>query len=354
MKPLHFLGLALSTAVALAWSAAGAQAQAETEPIILKFEHMMPQMSTANLHVITPWCENIEEASDGRLKCEIYPSMQLGGKPAQLPTLLRNGVIDVIWTAYGYSAGTFPRAEALELPFLIPQDMHVANQILWDYMTTYGAEDLADFKLLGVFSDGGGAFHTAKKAIESPDHIDGLRIRASTRMVGKLLSSLGAAPVSMPPGQIADSISKGVMDGVLGVWELLPPTKLDETTFFHTEPGAEQPTVAITPLTIMMNKERYESLPEDLKQVIDEQSGPALNNLNADAWIAATSDVRDRILASNDHEVVTMDDAFYQGLKEKAAPVTAAWASKDDDGLNRQELLEGLTEIIHKHAPDLQ
>ena len=126
MKPLHFLGLALSAAVAFAWPMAGALAQ--TEPIILKVEHMMPERSTANLHVVTPWCENIEAASGGRLKCEIYPSMQLGGKPAQLPTLLRNGVIDVIWTAYGYSAGAFPRSEVLELPFLIPQDMHLANQ----------------------------------------------------------------------------------------------------------------------------------------------------------------------------------------------------------------------------------
>ena len=352
MKPFHFLGLALSAAVAFAWPTAGALAQ--TEPIILKVEHMMPERSTANLHVVTPWCENIEAASDGRLKCEIYPSMQLGGKPAQLPTLLRNGVIDVIWTAYGYSAGAFPRSEVLELPFLIPQDMHLANQILWDYMTSYGSEDVADFKLLGVFSDGGGAFHTAKKAIASPDDLSGLRIRASTRMVGKLLSALDTAPVSMPPGQIADAISKGVMDGVLGVWELLPPTKLDETAFHHTEPGAGQATVAITPLTMMMNKERYEGLPEDLRKVIDEQSGPALNALNADAWIAATAKVRDAILADPEHHTITMDDAFYGAMRQKAAPVAQAWLAEDGGDVDRKALFRGLQEIIDEHAPDMK
>ena len=311
MKPFHFLGLALSAAVAFAWPTAGALAQ--TEPIILKVEHMMPERSTANLHVVTPWCENIEAASGGRLKCEIYPSMQLGGKPAQLPTLLRNGVIDVIWTAYGYSAGAFPRSEVLELPFLIPQDMHLANQILWDYMTSYGSEDVADFKLLGVFSDGGGAFHTAKKAIASPDDLSGLRIRASTRMVGKLLSALDTAPVSMPPGQIADAISKGVMDGVLGVWELLPPTKLDETAFHHTEPGAGQATVAITPLTMMMNKERYEGLPEDLRAGLGEAMVEAAaygNQIAADI---------------NEHDKQAIIDAGKAKVVQLSADDVAAW-----------------------------
>jgi len=147
--------------------------------------------------------------------------MQLGGKPAQLPTLLRNGVIDVIWTAYGYSAGAFPRSEVLELPFLIPQDMHLANQILWDYMTSYGSEDVADFKLLGVFSDGGGAFHTAKKAIASPDDLSGLRIRASTRMVGKLLSALDTAPVTNTSMVWALNSNEFLGESSKGDWQLV-------------------------------------------------------------------------------------------------------------------------------------
>lgn len=351
MKRIHFLGVALSAVVALALPTAGAQAQ--TEPIILKVEHFMPAGSTANLGVVTPWCDNVEAASAGRLKCEIYPSMQLGGKPAQLPDLLRNGVIDVIWTGFGYSAGVFPRTEVMELPFLIPQDMHLANQILWEYMTTYGSDDVKDYKLLGVFSDGGGAFHTSRKAIASLDDLNGLRIRASTRMVGKFISSLDAAPISMPPSQIADSISKGVMDGVLGVWELLPPTKLDETTFYHTEPAADQLTTAITPLTMMMNKDRYESLSEDLKKIIDEQSGPVLNAINADAWTVATAKVRDTIIAAPDHHTITMDTAFFQAMKKKTAPVIDEWVAQDGGEIDRAALLAGLKEIVAKHAPGL-
>ena len=332
-----------------------ANAQDAGEPVILKVEHFMPAGATANAELVVPWCNRLEEASKGRLKCEVYPSMQLGGKPAQLPQLLRNNVIDVIFTAYGYTAGGFPRSEVMELPFSVPQDMYVANEILWEFMNTYGSEDVKDFKLLGVFSDGGGAFHTSKKQIASLGDLSGMRMRASTRMTSKFLQSLDAAPVSMPPSQISDAVSKGVIDGVLGVWELLPPTKLDETTFFHTESGPDQAATAITPLTMMMNKERYESLPDDLKAIVDEYSGPALNRLDADAYTAATKKARDKTLASSEHTVITMDDAFYRAMKEKSSTVTAEWLDGPEiSGVDRAELLKGFQDIVRKHAPDLK
>src|SRR5699024_10915147 len=122
-------------------------------------------------------------------------------------------------------------------------------------------EDFKDYKVLAVYSDGGGTIHTTDKAVHDLDDMKGLRIRASTRMASKLLQSLNATPVSMPPSQIADTLSKGVIDGALAVWEVVPPTKLDETTCHHTEVSDYEPegepqraTTTVTTLAVLMNQ----------------------------------------------------------------------------------------------------
>ena len=71
LKPL-FLSLMLTT------GAVSAQ-----EVIILKVSHFLPAASNAQAKLIEPWCAKVNTESNGRLKCQIYPSMQLGGTPPQ-------------------------------------------------------------------------------------------------------------------------------------------------------------------------------------------------------------------------------------------------------------------------------
>ena len=58
------------------------------------------------------------EESNGEIKVEMYPSMQLGGAPPQLVDQVRDGVVDIVWTVAGYTPGRFPRLEVFELPFM--------------------------------------------------------------------------------------------------------------------------------------------------------------------------------------------------------------------------------------------
>src|SRR5512134_3897905 len=85
-------------------------------PITLKVHHFLPPGSTTHAKLITPWCARIEAESAGRMKCQIYPSMQLGGTAPQLYDQVRDGVVDVVWTLPGYNAGRFPSMEVFELP----------------------------------------------------------------------------------------------------------------------------------------------------------------------------------------------------------------------------------------------
>ena len=98
--------------MALAFGAASA------EEVTLKVHHFLPPGSTAHAKFITPWCDKINKESAGRLKCQIYPAMQLGGTPPQLIDQARDGIADIVWTLPGYSAGRFPAVEVFELRFM--------------------------------------------------------------------------------------------------------------------------------------------------------------------------------------------------------------------------------------------
>src|SRR5690625_7273696 len=85
----------------------------------------------------------------------------------------------------------------------------------------------------------------------------------------------------MPVPQMAESLSKGVIDGALVPWEVLPATKAHELTKYHveTEPGQAMTTAT---MIYVMNENRYNSLPDHLKEVIDNNSGRETSG-----WIAS-------------------------------------------------------------------
>jgi TRAP-type C4-dicarboxylate transport system substrate-binding protein len=86
------------------------------DPIVLKVHHFLNAQTIQHTTMLKTWCDNITKDSNNRMTCQIYPSMQLGGTPAQLFDQARDGVADVVWTLPGYTAGRFPKMEVFELP----------------------------------------------------------------------------------------------------------------------------------------------------------------------------------------------------------------------------------------------
>ena len=91
---------------------------AAAEPITLRVHTFNSPKAIAVRLFLRPWAREVEKRSEGRVKVEVFPSMQLGGKPSHLYGQARDGVVDIIWTLPGYSPGRFPLTEAFELPFV--------------------------------------------------------------------------------------------------------------------------------------------------------------------------------------------------------------------------------------------
>src|SRR5436190_19401069 len=71
----------------------------------LKLHHFLARNGNVPAKFIVPWARKIEMESKGRIKIDIFPSMQLGGSPQQLFDQARDGVVDFVWTLPAYTAG---------------------------------------------------------------------------------------------------------------------------------------------------------------------------------------------------------------------------------------------------------
>ncbi len=244
--------------------------KARAADVTLRLHQFLPAQANVPKNVLDPWADGIEAASDGRIAIERYPSMQLGGRPPELIDQAIDGVADIIWTVAGYTPGRFPRAEVFELPFTMTNAEAVSRAYWTLAEETMMDEDFKDFKVLGVWVHGPGVIHS-KEPIQEVADLNGVKLRAPTRVTNILFSQLGATPVGMPVPQIPEALSRGVVDACVIPWEVTGALKVPELVSNHTEFGDE--TLYTTSFIFAMNRDKYESLDDDLKAVIDENSG---------------------------------------------------------------------------------
>jgi len=324
----------------------GAAPLTQAQEITLKVAHFLPPPSTAHAKFITPWCDKINKESGGKLKCQIYPAMQLGGTPPQLYDQVKDGVADIVWTLPGYTAGRFPLVEVFELPFMMRKPEGTSHA-LWDWVQANDQAEFKDVKAIAFHVHGPGVFHMVNKPIKSLADFKGLKLRAPTRQTNKMLAAFGATPVGMPVPQVSEALSKGVIDGAVIPYEVVPAVKVQELVKFHSETDPAQHAVYTSAFIFAMNKAKYDSLPPELKKVIDANSGAETS-----AWIGKVfgeADIPGRKLSEkNTFNIIT--GAEIENWKKAAQPVIDDWV-KDvtAKGANGKALLESARGLIDKY-----
>ena len=291
--------------------------------------------------------EKIEADSQGRIKFEIFPAMQLGGTPPQLYDQARDGVADIIWTLPGSTPGRFPTAEAFELPF-IGSDRGIVNaRAAQEFANTYIKDEVKDVKLLSYWAHDAGHIH-ATKQIKTMEDLKGLRLRNPNRLIGEALKALGATSVGMPVPQVPESLAQKVIDGAVVPWEVVPAVKIYELVKFHTEIlGA--PSFYTLGFFLAMNKAKYDGLPPELKAIIDKNSGMAFAELAGNMW--DTEAVRVRKLVADRGNTITRlaDDEKARWIKA-TEPVYAAWIEQvKAKGLDGQKLIDSVRALVAKY-----
>ena len=341
MKPLLKI-----TALAVGLLAGAASAQT----ITLKVHHFLGPQSIQHTTMLKTWCDNIARDSGNRLNCQIYPAMQLGDSPPQLFDQAKDGVADVVWTVAGYTANRFVRSQVFELPFMMT-NAGATSRAAWDFVQKHAMDEYKDVKLLAVHVHGPGVIFTKNKPITKLEDLRGMKVRGPTATVTKMLANMGATPVGMPVPQVPEALSKGVIDGAVIPYEVAPGLKVNELTKFASETPKGAPALYTTFFVVPMNKARYDSLPADLKAVIDKNSGRELS-----AFLGSTQEGNDvpgrkAFAETPGYTITQIPAAEVQRWKKATDNLDDEWvADMNKRGFNGKAMLDDAMALVQQYS----
>ncbi len=252
------------------------------QEVTLTVHHFLGPRAPVHAQLLEPWAEKIEAESEGRIEIEIFPSMSMGGRPPELYRQVRDGFADIVWTLPGYTPGVFPRAEVFELPTVhqgSAAQTNAAIQAIWSDIEA----DFEDIHPLLLHVHAGNALHLRTETVTSVESVEGLSLRTPSRTGAWMIEAWGAEPVGMPVPELPQALARGVVDGALVPFEVMPPLGLHEMTEVSVE-GPDGTRFGTATFLLAMNQERYDNLPDDLRAIIDANSGPSLAVTAGDIW----------------------------------------------------------------------
>ncbi|TMV10577.1 TRAP transporter substrate-binding protein [Arenibacterium halophilum] len=342
-KLMGYVGAAAIAALATGFGATSAIAQEVT----LKLHQFLPAQANVPKLVLDVWADNVEKASDGRIKVDRYPSMQLGGKPPELMDQAIDGVADIVWTVVGYTPGRFPTTEVFELPFMMT-NARAVSRAYWEMFEKHMKDDeFRDVHILGTWVHGPGMIHT-KDPVEKPEDLQGMKIRGGSRSVNSLLTKLGATPVGMPVPAVSEGLSKGVIDGTTIPWEVTTALKVPELVGNHTEFTGKA--LYVLTFVLAMNKDKYESLPDDLKKVIDDNSGLEFSVFAGGTQADSDGPAR-QVAVDRGNNIITISEADTEEWRKLSQPIYDEWVEDmNKRGKDGQALLDEARMLIDKYT----
>ena len=336
-----------TTAGAAALMAAPGVLRAQDQ-ITLRLHQFLPPPAPVPAMILKPWGEELTAKTDGRVVIEHFDAMSLGGTPAELMDQAIDGVVDMSMTLVGYTPGRFPRSEVFELPFMMTDPVATAKAF-WEMVETdLQQSEFPDVKVLGAWVHGPGVVHT-ETPVNTLEDMAGLTMRGPTRIINDLLSELGAEPVGMPLPAIPEAISKGVVKGTVIPWEVTSSIRLTELVENHTEFSGDAALYTAT-IVLVMNRAKYDALPEDVRAILDEHAGENLSAFASQVMWDMDAPAR-QIAVDAGNNIITLDEAEVARWEEAAQPVVDRWiADMDSKGIDGQALIDQARALIEKHG----
>jgi TRAP-type C4-dicarboxylate transport system substrate-binding protein len=257
---------ALAGAIALGH---GGTAAAQT--VELKLSHFVPPNHTFHKWA-TDWAARLNKESGGKVKVTIYPAGQLVGPPNRQFDAARNGITDIAFTLHGVTPGRYPMADLTNLPFSFPgggkPDSAVMSRRLTELAPKYLAKEHQGLRIL-MMAVAPPVIFNSKVPVRTLADFKGLKIRYAGASNRILVDTLGAVPLLVPPPEAQDALSKGIVDAAMFPHEAAVSFDLASVAKYAIEPGLSSASFAM-----VMNPAKYNSLPPDVRALIDKTTGP--------------------------------------------------------------------------------
>jgi TRAP-type C4-dicarboxylate transport system substrate-binding protein len=320
-----------------------------SQEVTLRLHTFLPPVANPVKHFMIPWAEKVGKESNGRIKVQVYPAMQLGGKAEQLLTQVRDGVVDIVWTLPGFTPGVMPKLEIFELPFL-HRDTHSTVLALQDYVDMHMKKEFEPYHVLLVHAHAGALF-MSKEPINKVEDFKGLKLRSYSRTNAWILEALGATPLQVALPELVPMLNKGTVSGSILPYEIAPAVKMQDLTDYFTTLAPPQPRLSTAIFTLLMNKKKYDSLPPDLKKVIDANSGRSIAPMAIEVWDRVELDGEKVMRSKSKNKFVSLSAEETAKLKKQVQPVFDRFVKLlDDSGADGKKVLADVEMLIKKHA----
>jgi TRAP-type C4-dicarboxylate transport system substrate-binding protein len=165
-------------------------------------------------------------------------------------------------------------------------------------------------------------------------------------MLTTMVKALGATPVSIAAPETYNALERGVVDGTIFPWEAIASFKLAEVLRHHAVVN-----LYASPLVTLMNEQKYQSLPPDLRKVIDDLSGAWGAEFTGAAWDRNEADGIEAAKKAG-ATIYTVPAEERQRWAAKLKLVEEEWVkSMEAKGLSGRQVLNDLREAIKRYDP---
>ena len=220
-----------------------------------------PPASTFPCVQMERWKEEVEKRTGGRIKINTYPGGTLLGAKDIFDGVIA-GTADIGAFAMSYQPGRFPVSEAVDLPHFFP-DGKTASLVLADLLKERQPAEFKDVHVLTAFTCPPAVVMTAKPVATLAD-LKNMPLRSSGTGA-EVMKVLGATPVAMPQSDVPDALQKGIVGGNVSSAEVLK-----DMNYASYCPYVLKTDLCVVSFAVVMNRAKYEALPEDVKQVLDD------------------------------------------------------------------------------------
>jgi TRAP-type transport system periplasmic protein len=316
----------------------------EARTVELKFAHFMSPNHIQHVNTFDRFAKKVEEISQGKVKVTIYPGGALGNA-RQLADSVAMGVADMAFIIPPYNTARFPRFAVMDMPFLFQSSEH-ATHIIYELFDRYFYEDMHEFKVLWMHASPPGQIMSVDKPTPTMASLSGMKIRTPTAYMSKVLTSVDANPIGMPISELAISLQRKIIDGMVA-----PFSAIGDFQLYDLVSHVAKANTYVTPMVVIMNKHKYESLPEEAKKVIDQASGMQMGIHAARVYDNQDLTTIKEIEKRGKITIIEMDQAEIDKFNAAVKPLEEAWVEEaEQSGLPAREMIEAVHASLEKFA----
>ncbi len=249
-------------------------AMAAAEPIALKLAFFSSDRTHLYRAAVKQFIDAVNADGKGRVEIEVHLSGSLGQYPTQQSQLLRDGTADIAYIVQPYERTEFPDSAVVELPGLYKDGRECT--LVFSHLVAAGLmRGFSKYFVIGAFASEPESIHL-RPPVASLADLKSKRIRANNDTEIAILKKLGATPAFVPINETALAISSGKIDGAAA-----PPVPMIEFGIGRVAPHHYMLGTSCVPLSLLMTKKRFNSLPADVQAIIRKYSGKwLLENYN--------------------------------------------------------------------------